>query len=1018
MIPRRQRKIQLARSPGDKENHHRMKHRARSTFLKKLVLLWGAFFGGLSTGPLLAAHTSAVQNVKAQGDTSEPPLVITQPTADSILTEFPVQLGFKLGSGVNPTVLQVTLNGQDISYLFDNPWFQGRQERSNFVRPGQGLIPGNNVLKVRILGAGQLNATVMREFSVQASFLKADAGPDSQHRTGEPVTLNGSKSGGSGGLGAVPIRYQWELISRPMGSQAQLNDPTAPKPTFTPDKSGTYMAKLVVTDGANVSEADTVSVYVLDSPDIHTVQTLNGNGNIEVDNQEYPGQGGVNVVTFDRATFALVYHTVLTDSPGAQSYLKAVATSSQPLIVIMSSSSPPPFALADVSSELQALGATNEFGNGLPGLSFVGATGLPAGQGFQAGSAVNLTGSFVRDSQNNFTFTQFDYVPFTITPSHTLIGASIQIGAKTYNPVQPTDGTAAGGFQVVVVDRANPGTLLSNKTYYTYDTANGLAQIAAMQADLTPLWNDESKLIFVTTFGTPVFDPSPLRLVWQRLHSIGGTYDLLNDLKPTDTYALVGTASPAIATITGVSLYQGPEASTVLGQSGVLKGVLGRGHRGNWYAPVASAFNADLDLGLYDIVGQPAQNWSFPVGDEQQAAYAWISKQICPSCQGDVRLSYGNLNHPVQTLYNNLNNLSYPNGPPGFTEGAFNTVKQQWLAEMNDVENIEAFETNLATLWTDNQANRGLTINTVAHDVKQAVKPPPASKAQLISDLLKNTLLGFAEQAVTDFTGIPLGLVQFAFDAGTILAKQPSGASATDKVEAEVQNLETAAKDSFNQQLYGLQRMFAIIYQDSSKIHTLSQDLQSNNAQWTWTSSTTVDLLNVIEPAEELSYYQSLMATVYAVREMVLYYGQDPTKGGDFSYCSYDFINSCEHPYDNWPAEAVTTSPTWVIALDPFVADVTGPRQAIPFLTSLTSDTGRPNTGLLQKLFSPVSQGGYGVWKPYLLRRWPFQRFYCVEQADTGTGFNGCDTDKYGAVHITPIFPEELGPSGWGQPVP
>jgi len=77
---------------------------------------------------------------------------------------------------------------------------------------------------------------------------------------------------------------------------------------------------------------------------------------------------------------------------------------------------------------------------------------------------------------------------------------------------------------------------------------------------------------------------------------------------------------------------------------------------------------------------------------------------------------------------------------------------------------------------------------------------------------------------------------------------------------------------SFNEQLVALGSMFDVILQDGGKIQALGQDLGSNNPQWSWNLSTPGLLLDaIIEPTEKLSYYQSLMATVYAVREMVLY---------------------------------------------------------------------------------------------------------------------------------------------------
>ncbi len=46
-----------------------------------------------------------------------------------------------------------------------------------------------------------------------------------------------------------PISFGWSLVSAPTGSAAVLSSATATNPTFTPDKVGAYVVRLVVTDG-------------------------------------------------------------------------------------------------------------------------------------------------------------------------------------------------------------------------------------------------------------------------------------------------------------------------------------------------------------------------------------------------------------------------------------------------------------------------------------------------------------------------------------------------------------------------------------------------------------------------------------------------------------------------------------------------------------------------------------------------------------------------------------------------
>ena len=976
-----------------------------------------ALLAAMPAAPALADSQVASASGEEDSASRQQPVTIIRPTADALLSSIPVTLEVGLARHLHPTVFRVLLNGADVSGLFQRVRHEGgaMDTRTASVRPGDGLVPGDNVLTVRVLDAKNTNVTLSQSFSVNATFLKADAGIDLSARPGNTVALDGTNSGGSGLLSAAPISYQWELVSRPSGSNAALSDPSAPVPTITTDKPGLYIARLVVTDGQNVSDADTVSVYALPSPALIALQgtevaTSNGTA-ISLGGQPYTGESGpgINLITFNRSNLQVTAHTFLTSASSAQSYLQQIISGSQQLGVIMSALDPG-FPVSAIASQLQSLGATSEFsGFGRGAFSFIGAQGLKSGEGYQLGSSANLKGYFAQDSQRNYTFTQFDYVTFEIQPAQSLTGkATITIGGHEYTP-QAASGSSRGGFHVIVVDRANPSTILSNRTYFTNDSAQGATQIANLTRDLAAYWEDESKLVFVNTFGAAVADPAPLRRVWQELHSIGATYDLLNGLQATDTFAFVGTASPPGQF--GLPLYQGPEASTSLGQSGLLKGVLGRGHRGNFYAPVTTSFSDVVDLAMYNIIGQPPATWAFPTDAAEQAAYTWIGTQICSECVGDVRLSYTNSDNPISTIYTNIKTLTCQAGDVGgvkFSATDCEAIQKLWATEISNVMAIQHFQTNLLTLWTDSQSNDGLLLNSAEATVEQAVQPPPQSKAQLIVGLLAKQLIGYGEQAFSSLSGIPLGAVQLAFNIGSILAKQPAGTSATEDVQVEVSKLSASATTAFEQQMAAIGSMFVFILQDGTKIGQLGGDLQSNNGQWTWTPGTTTSqLLTVIDQTERLSYYQSLMATVYAVREMVLYAGQpDPSY-----YCSETIINSCSFPYSGFPTESYTQTATWVSVCDPYLP-ACGPRLDTPFLTSLFSDTGTPNQSLLQTLYTT-----YGVRKIDLLRRWPFQRFYCVEQANTGSGFNGCDVTQYGGQPAhSPLFEEELGADGVGQP--
>ena len=75
----------------------------------------------------------------------------------------------------------------------------------------------------------------------------------------EPVTLDGSFSSDAN---RDPLVYTWKFESVPPGSSATLSSTSAVRPTFTPDKVGSYVASLSVTDGRLTSNFSTVTVVV------------------------------------------------------------------------------------------------------------------------------------------------------------------------------------------------------------------------------------------------------------------------------------------------------------------------------------------------------------------------------------------------------------------------------------------------------------------------------------------------------------------------------------------------------------------------------------------------------------------------------------------------------------------------------------------------------------------------------------------------------------------------------------
>ncbi|GEM_PF-1101256 len=120
----------------------------------------------------------------------------------------------------------------------------------------------------------------------------ANAGADQAVLEGAPAVLDGS---GSSDANNDPLTYTWMIMASPEGSNAALSDSTVVMPSLTTDMPGAHVVALVVNDGTDDSEADTVTVMVGGQNTAPVANAGMSQTVVEGDNAMVDGSGSVDV---------------------------------------------------------------------------------------------------------------------------------------------------------------------------------------------------------------------------------------------------------------------------------------------------------------------------------------------------------------------------------------------------------------------------------------------------------------------------------------------------------------------------------------------------------------------------------------------------------------------------------------------------------------------------------------------------------------------------------------------------
>lgn len=737
----------------------------------------------------------------------------------------------------------------------------------------------------------------------------------------------------------------------------------------------------------------------------------------------------------------LVRDGTFVDAGSANLFLETVRNNVPDALVIANGVGNYDFGLSSISQYLQQFGGAIDLEavpNAIP-FVFIGSGGQKMGEARQRGSSgLPFDGYLAKDSSQNFKFIQTDYVRYDITTDGT-----VTVGTTSYEAASNTICGGANSFHLLVVDREMPSKLLSDNTYCT---ATSDAEIARLITDLGTLVTNEGQLAFLASNGHPIpanwnfGTDGDGRIYWlgEAVAKLGGYFQTMIYLTPTDTYTLVGALPPP--SYVSAARQRARENSSVYpgNPSGEIHGVLARG-RGNWYSPISAdpTQGGITERGFYDILAQTPVPFPHPTGAGELDAYAYINKQLtlatppllCSGC--NVRDRYSDTNLAAGTYSNFLTALPDPNGNAcGGSQSAYCTVRQQLLTEFQEVDNIHSFADNLANLWTAQGVNNLAELLGAYSTLQATLNVPTAAPAPSLFGPIVNLLLGVSS-FIPDI-GPAFGIADTAFNFGASLTTDASG-NAASSLTTTAGQLATQAVTQFAGQGVTLGTQFNFIYQDWGKLNALANALGTApvGSGWVWDGTTAGTVLNAMAPNIEVAYYQSLMTTLYGIGSYLPecsnacpgqvnapLWGQqpiwqqpqaylvfddpgpfvfgDPNKSAQpFNYASNSWYQPYTYPND--PANPATVATSTLLGGYEWLGISL---LASPTNSGLHGLYDPPAASVLTHLFTPRAQQGLGVYRPAFFEGWPFPRVTCgaSHDANNETTDLGCDWQSASAA--------------------
>lgn len=153
------------------------------------------------------------------------------------------------------TLDEAQLNALPANTDFSDPGFQASIEAALGITLVDTMTAMNHLNDAIILNGGDVP---------DGSHIPvADAGADQEVVVNTTATLDGS---GSYDLDGETLSYSWSLISLPSGANPLFTNLDQSGPLLTPDVEGSYVARLIVSDGFVNSLMDTVTITAIPQP--------------------------------------------------------------------------------------------------------------------------------------------------------------------------------------------------------------------------------------------------------------------------------------------------------------------------------------------------------------------------------------------------------------------------------------------------------------------------------------------------------------------------------------------------------------------------------------------------------------------------------------------------------------------------------------------------------------------------------------------------------------------------------